>query len=338
MMSLNALRRGSSLLPLLALTAALIGFVCLPLYAGRPLETYDLFNLFEAFAQIGLVTLGFGLLMMAGEFDLSIVGVYALSGVIAVKVGQDDPLLGVAVALGICVAFGALQGLLISWFQIASMPVTVGTYIALLGLTRVIGDNQASVPFDDIDATLWIQEPVATLFSPRSLIVLGVFAVVALLCSATKWGREVRALGGDRKASRTAGVPVNRRLVALFAASSLLGAIAGVLSAFSAGAAITDPGSATLSLGVAGALIGGVALAGGRGSVPGILAGAMSIVLLGQIFFTAGVEEFYSDLVFGLVLLVIVAFNAPSSKNWLVRLRADRAGRDVERSPAPSTP
>jgi ribose transport system permease protein len=325
--NLNAVKRSASLLPLLALTATVIGFICRPAFAGRPLESSDLFNVSEAFAQIGLITLGFGLLLIAGEFDLSIVGIFALSGVIAVKLGQTHPLLGVLAALAVCLAFGALQGLVIALFQIASMPVTVGTYIALLGLTRVVGDNQASVAFGDIDMTLWIQEPVATIFSPRSLIVLAVFAVAVLVSSATRWGRELRALGGDRKASRTAGVPVNRRLVALFAVSSLLGGVSGALSAFSAGAAITDPGSAPLTLGVAGALIGGVALAGGRGNVAGIFAGAMSIVILGQIFFTAGVEEFYSDLVFGLVLLIIVAVNAPNAADWAMRLRADRRTR-----------
>jgi ribose/xylose/arabinose/galactoside ABC-type transport system permease subunit len=302
----RTLRRSSALLPLLALTATVVAFVCLPAYTGRPLETYDVFNLFEAFAHIGLITLGFGLLMTAGEFDLSIVGVFALSGVIAVKLGQDHPLLGVVAALLVCVAFGALQGLLIALLRIASMPVTVGSYIALLGLTRVVGDNQTSVTFDNLDTTLWIQEPVLTIFSPRSLIVLGVFALAALLVSATRWGRELRALGGDRKASRTAGVPVNRRLVALFAVSSLLGGLAGALSAFNAG---------------------------GRGNVLGIFAGAMSIVILGQIFFIAGVEEFYSDLVFGLVLLLIVAINAPNAKDWALRLRAARTAPGSTRPP-----
>jgi ribose transport system permease protein len=334
--NLNTLKRSPSLLPLLALTASVIGFSCIPAYTGRPLASYDIFNLFEAFAQIGLIALGFGLLMIAGEFDLSIVGIFALSGVIAVRLGQTHPLLGVLAALAVCLAFGALQGLVIALFQIASMPVTVATYIALLGLTRVVGDNQASVAFEDVHMTLWIQEPVATIFSPRSLIVLAVFAVAMLVSSTTRWGRELRALGGDRKASRTAGVPVNRRLVALFAVSSLLGAVAGALSAFSAGAAITDPGSAPLTLGVAGALIGGVALAGGRGNVAGVFAGAMSIVILGQIFFTAGVDESYSDLVFGLVLLIIVVVNAPNATDWAKRLRADRRTRVRKSSSAPS--
>jgi len=335
---MRTLRRSDSLLPLLALAATTIAFVALPAYANRSLEPYDVFNLLEAFAHIGLITLGFGLLLTAGEFDLSIVGIFALSGVVAVELGEDHPLLGVGIALALCLTFGALQGLLIATLRVASMPVTVGTYIALLGLTRVVGHNQTSVTFDNLDTTLWIQEPVATIFSPRSLVVLAVFMLAGLVYSVTRWGRELRALGGDRKASRTAGVPVSRRLVALFAVSSVLGGLAGALSAFNAGAAITDPGSAPLTLGAAGALIGGVALNGGRGNVLGIFAGAMSIVLLGQIFFIAGVEEFYSDLVFGLVLLGIVAVNAPDAKHWVLRLRLARRAPSTASSPATGVP
>jgi ribose transport system permease protein len=323
-----------SSLPFLALAVAVVAFLCLPAYAGGPLESYDFFNLFEAFASIGLITLGFGLLLLAGEFDLSIVGVFALSGVIAVKLGQTDPWLGVLAALCVCLVFGAVQGLVIALFQISSMPVTVGTYIALLGLTRVVGDNQTSVTFKNTDTTLWIQEPVATVFSPRSLIVIVLFVVAALVLSATRWGRELRALGGDRKASRIAGVPVNRRLVALFVVSAVLGGTSGALSAFNAGAAITDPGSSPLTLGVAGALVGGVALTGGRGGVAGVFAGAMSLAILGQILSIAGIRELYSDLVFGLVLLVIVAINAPNAKDWVTRLRANRHGVAVKSSSA----
>ncbi|HWO64922.1 MAG TPA: ABC transporter permease [Umezawaea sp.] len=317
-------RSRSSLIPLAAFVVAVVGFIGLPVFSDRPLETYDLFNLFEAYAQIGLITLGFGLVVIAGEFDLSIIGIFALSGVIAVQSGQQNPFLGVLLALVIGSVFGALQGLLIARFRIPSMPVTLATYIALLGLTRVIGHNQPSVSFKNIDTTLWVQEPVLQVFSPRSLIVLGLFALTALVLGLTRWGRELRALGGDRKASRTSGVPVDRRLVALFAASSGLAVVGGSLAAFNTGAAITDPGAAPLTLGAAGALIGGVALTGGRGSVVGIFAGTMSIVTLQQIFIVAGAEESFTDLAFGLVLLFFVAVNAPDARNGLVRLRARR--------------
>jgi ribose/xylose/arabinose/galactoside ABC-type transport system permease subunit len=317
-------RGWSSLIPLAAFVVAVVGFVSLPVFTDRPLETYDLFNLFEAYAQIGLITLGFGLVVIAGEFDLSIVGIFALSGVIAVQSGQHHPFLGVLLALVIGSVFGALQGLLIARFRIPSMPVTLATYIALLGLTRVIGHNQPSVSFENIDTTLWVQEPVLQVFSPRSLVALGLFALTALVLGLTRWGRELRALGGDRKASRTSGIPVDRRLVALFAASSALAVVGGSLAAFNTGAAITDPGAAPLTLGAAGALIGGVALTGGRGSVVGIFAGTMSIVTLQQIFIVAGAEESFTDLAFGLVLLFFVAVNAPDARNGFVRLRARR--------------
>jgi ribose transport system permease protein len=322
-------------LPAAALVVAVIAFALLPLYAGHSLASYDIFNLLEQFAQLALVTLGFGLVVMAGEFDLSIVGIFALSGVIAVELGDDHPIVGVLAALAICTAFGAAQGYLIAKFRIPSMPVTLATYIGLLGLTRVIGHDKASVSFSNIDATLWIQKPIFQIFSPRSLIMLGVFALAAATLYATRWGRELRALGGDRKASRTAGIPVDRRLVGLFAASSALGVIGGSLSAFNTGAAITDPGTSLLTLGAAGALIGGVALTGGTGSVPGLFAGTMSIALLEQIFVIANYPEYINNLCFGLVLFVFVVVNAPDGRDGIARFRAAR--RTSKTDPAEST-
>lgn len=317
-------RSSTTLIPVVSLVVAAIAFIALPAYTGQQLASYDVFNLFEAYAQIGLITLGFGLVVIAGEFDLSTIGIFALSGVIAVEAGQTHPVLGVVCALVICTAFGAAQGLVIARLQIPSMPVTLATYIALLGLSRVVGHNQPSVSYRNTDATLWIQGVVLQVFSPRSLIVLGIFVITGLVLGLTRWGRELRALGGDRKASRTSGIPVDRRLVALFAASSAFAVIGGSLSAFNAGAAITDPGSTPLTLGAAGALIGGVALTGGRGSVVGIFAGTMSIVTLQQIFILTNAEESVSDLIFGVVLLAFVAVNAPEARHGLIRFRAAR--------------
>jgi ribose transport system permease protein len=315
-------RRSAATLPAGSLLLAAIAFALLPVYGSRALASYDIFNLFEQFAQVALVTLGFGLVVMAGEFDLSIVGVFALSGVISVELGQHHPFLGVLAAFGICVAFGAAQGYVIAKFRIPSMPVTLATYIGLLGLARVVGHGKASVSFSDIDTTLWVQKPVLEIFSPRSLIMLGAFVLVAAVLYLTRWGRELRALGGDRKASRTSGIAVDRRLVGLFAASSALGVIGGSLAAFNTGAAITDPGTSLLTLGAAGALIGGVSLAGGTGTVAGLFAGTLAIALLEQIFVIANYPEYINNLCFGLVLMIFVLVNAPDARDGLVRFRA----------------
>ena len=177
------------------------------------MATFDVYNALQGFAQIGLLALAIGLTMMAGEFDLSVVGTYAVGGMIAVQAGQSSAVLGLLAAVAAGAAIGAVQGGLIAWLRIPSMPVTLAAYIALLGLAYVISGG-LSVTFTNQAATLWVDQTVAGIFSPRSLITLGAFVLAAIVLGFTRLGPELRAIGGDRRAGRVAGVRVDRDLVA----------------------------------------------------------------------------------------------------------------------------
>ena len=87
--------RPEILIPVVALGVMIVAFLCTPLINGHALSSFDLFNTFQGLTQLGLLTLGLGLTMIAGEFDLSVVGTYALGGMIAVRTGQSLPFLGV---------------------------------------------------------------------------------------------------------------------------------------------------------------------------------------------------------------------------------------------------
>src|SRR5215472_12980647 len=91
--------RPERLVPAVALLVVIVAFCCTPLMSGSGLTTFDIYNTLQGFAQLGLLVLGLGLTMIAGEFDLSVVGTYALGGMLAVQTGQSSPVLGVAVAV-----------------------------------------------------------------------------------------------------------------------------------------------------------------------------------------------------------------------------------------------
>ena len=81
------LSRPQRLLPACALSAAVIAYLALPVYSGSPLRSFDTYNALQVFARLAPLVLGLGLTMMAGEFDLSVVGTYALGGMLAVQYG-----------------------------------------------------------------------------------------------------------------------------------------------------------------------------------------------------------------------------------------------------------
>jgi len=313
--------RQERLVPAAALLLVVIAFAATPLGTGRAMTTFDVYNALQGFAQIGLLALAIGLTMMAGEFDLSVVGTYAVGGMIAVQAGQSSAVLGLLAAVAAGAAIGAVQGGLIAWLRIPSVPVTLAAYIALLGLAYVISGG-LSVTFTNQAATLWVDRTVAGIFSPRSLITLGAFVLAAIVLGFTRLGAELRAIGGDRRAGRVAGVRVDRDLVLLFTTSGTLAALGGALLSFSFASANPDPGLRPLLIATVAALLGGVSLAGGRGTPVGLLAGALAVALLAQIVAVAYLPDYSTQLFYAALLTVVVAIDSPGLRRTVERVRA----------------
>jgi ribose/xylose/arabinose/galactoside ABC-type transport system permease subunit len=317
----HALFRADRLMPVVSLLLALGLFACAPLLSGRPLSSFDVYNTLQGFAPLGLLALAIGITMIAGEFDLSVVGIYAFGGMLGVVVGVTSPLAGVAVAVAAGAVIGAAQGVLIARLGVSSTPVTLATYIALLGLTYAMSGG-LSKTYPNSAATLWVDQTIAGVFSPRSLVTLAAFFLAAIVLGFTKVGRELRAIGGDRRASRVAGVRVDSRIVGIFVVSGTLSALGGVMLSYSYASANPDPGLRPLILAAVAALLGGVSLAGGRGSPLGLLAGALSVALLAQVVTVTVLPDYSTQLLYAVLLAVIVAIESPGLHDMLGRLRA----------------
>jgi L-arabinose transport system permease protein len=317
------LSRPDHLMPATSLLIVVLAFAASPLVSGEPLTRFDVYNALQGFAQLGLLALAIGITMIAGEFDLSVVGTYALGGMLAVTAGARSPVAGVLVALAAGAAIGAVQGGLIAGLRIPSMPVTLATYITLLGLTYAISGG-LSKTYPNGGATLWVDQTIAGVFSPRSLLTLAAFLAAAVVLGCTRLGRELRAIGGDRRASRVAGVGVDRRIIGIFTLSGGLAALGGALLSYSYASANPDPGLQPLILAAVAALLGGVSLAGGRGAPLGLLAGTLSVALLAQIVVTTALPDFSTQLLYAALLAVIVAIESPGLHSAVDRLRARR--------------
>ena len=313
--------RPERLLPAVSLLLVAIAFACSPGLSGKALAPFDFYNALQGFAQLGLLALALGITMIAGEFDLSVVGTYALGGMLAVQFGQSAPLLGLLVAVAAGAAIGALQGWLVARLGMPSMPVTLATYIALLGLTSTLSGG-LSKTYANSGATLFVDQPIAVIFSPRSLITLAGFLIAAVVLGYTRLGRELRAIGGDRRASRVAGVRVDGLLIGLFTVSGTLAALCGALLSYSFASANPDPGLQPLILATVAVLLGGVSLAGGRGLPLGLLAGTLSVALVAQIVTVTALPDFSTQLLYAALLAVIVAIDAPGLRRMIDRLRA----------------
>jgi ribose/xylose/arabinose/galactoside ABC-type transport system permease subunit len=324
--------------PFAILGLAALGMIVLPKLTSGTVTVINVYDIGQIFADYGLIALALGLAMMAGEYDLSTAGGYALGAVVAVKLAGTSPLLGLAAALGIGFLAGLVQGGIVARLSMSAIPVTLGGYLILFGLNQELAGSK-TVSLDNPTIGLTLDDPILEVFSLRSLICLGIFAAVFLMLRFTRLGAELRAVGGDRRASRTAGVSVGRVLIGVLIVSGLCSTAAGALKAFSLASANPDIGLTPLIFATIAALLGGVSLTGGRGSVIGILAGVLSYATLQETLAIIGAEDWQSLLTTGSLLLIVAALTAPHLKRELTGLMTRLRGRLAPaRTPAqPST-
>jgi ribose/xylose/arabinose/galactoside ABC-type transport system permease subunit len=319
--------RARELAPYVILAVMIAALVLLPVVTHYTVRTANVYDIFQNFASYGLVALALGVTMIAGEFDLSVSSMYLLGGMVAVLTGAGSPVLGILAALGTAIIVGVIQGTLIAGFRLNSMPVTLGGYLVVLGITYILGHNK-SVFYANYTVGLRIDKPVLQIFSIRSLVALGIFVVTALVLRYVRVGRDIRAIGGDRRAARVAGVPVDRLLVTVFVLSALGAALPGALLSYSlATASPTNIGFDVLTFSATAALIGGVSLSGGKGSPVGIAAGVLSLSVLEEILAILGSPDYVSSLITGGLLVVVTIVWAPELTQWF---RVTRLATAVE--------
>ena len=314
-------------MPTASLLVVVVAFACSPVLSGKPLQPFDVYNALQGFAQLGLLALAIGITMIAGEFDLSVVGTYALGGMLAVPTGAESPVLGVLAAVAAGAAIGAVAG----WaHRAAAHPVDAGhardLHRAARPDVRDVGRAEQVLPEQRRDA-VGRPDDRRDLLAAQPADAGGVRRRRRWCWACTKLGRELRAIGGDRRASRVAGVSVDRRIVGLFTASGTLAALGGALLSYSYASANPDPGLQPLILAAVAALLGGVSLAGGRGAPLGLLAGTLSVALLAQIVAVTALPDFTTQLLYAALLAVIVAIGSAGLHATLDRLRASRTDR-----------
>jgi ribose transport system permease protein len=266
----------------------------------------NLYPLLNGFALTGLVALGLGVTMIAGELDLSVGSMAAVAGIIAVYLSGWGvfPCLAVAVVAG--AAFGAVQGAAIAKLRINSLVFTIGTLIALRGVAFVISHEHSVVVnlndlslSDAVTRKLWI-------FSPLSLTAIAAFVVVGLLMAFAKQGREIYAIGGGRNEALGAGVASFTPIVLAFTLSAGLASLAGGLASLQSAAAQPGAFDSLLLGGVTAALVGGISLYGGRGTIAGIAVGVLTLRFLVTGISSRGAPFYVESLATGGLLLAVL--------------------------------
>ena len=294
---------------------------------GNYASTRNAFAILERFPELGLITLGFTVTIIAGEIDLSMGSLAALVGVIVVRL--NDPLGAVpAIVIGVSVAtlIGALQGYAIALLRISAIVFTLGTLMLLRGVSLFVA-NEQTVVLREFAFGDWLKDRIVVgevelILSPASVMALIVFVGVGLFLMYHHWGREIYAIGGARKEALAAGVPLTRPMIITFAISGFCAGLAGAIIGLRAGSA-QPLGLQTLILtGPTAAFVGGVSINGGKGSAFGAALGTITIALLqiGLIFMAT--PAYIGRLAIGTLLTVVIVVEIGA--RWLDRYQTRR--------------
>ncbi|MGY3853090.1 ABC transporter permease [Aeromonas aquatilis] len=254
-----------------------------------------------------LLALGMTLLIIAREIDMSFPAIIALGGFIFAWLFQHtgSPLLALLGAMAGGLLCGLLNALLIVQFQIPSIIATIGTQFFIGGLTTVLADGLAlSLP--EIRDTL-----LHTLLTGRVWEWLPAQALWSLLVALLLWlllahhelGDNINFIGDNPEAARLMGVPVNRMRLGLFMLMGLLAALVGVLISVEMSSWWPNQGQGYMLLVFASVFIGGTSVLGGRGTLLGSLFGACIIGMLEAGIISAGLDGFWTRLVYGVMIL-----------------------------------
>jgi ribose transport system permease protein len=265
------------------------------------------------FSWFAIAGFGEALVMIGGGLDLSVGSAMGFSGMIAaLALAAGMPLwIGLAAGLAAGAFVGFVNGLVVTRLHLNPFIATLATLGVFRGITYGIVQGQAITPPSNGAGDAFTSLGSGALAGvPSPVIAMLVLALVCFVAlNHTKFGRHVYALGGNEGATRLLGLDVRRLKMTLYVISGLTAAVGGILLTARAGTALPDAAEGYELQVIAGVIIGGVSLAGGQGTIPGVLIGAALLGVINNGIVLAGLAGYWQQLITGLVIAAAAALD-----------------------------
>lgn len=298
------------------LLVLIVLYVALSIASPNFMTLDNQLNILQQAAFFGIVAFAMTLVIVAGEIDISVGSMAALSssllGVLVVNLGW--PLwvacLVVLISAG---AIGAFAGWVRAAFGVPTFIATLALYLALRGLAELITNN-FPLPIDSSQFFYWGNGRIFGILPVPAIYFLLMFAVIAVVARWTVFGRSIYAVGGNAKSADLSGINVGKVRIAVMVISALAAAVTGLLQS-----AQLSSGNSTIANGlefdaIAATIIGGAALSGGKGTVIGTIIGVIFIAALLNGMVLLGVNPYAQQVVRGVVVLIAVLVNVVRSR------------------------
>lgn len=287
----------------------------------------NLKNLLSDTAPLMIMAAGMTFVILLGSIDLSTGAICSVSNVLVVKfIAYFSEKIGniyvaAIFAFSIAVIYGILAGLIIG---ILSAKLKMPSFIASLGLMSIwkstallITAAPISLPKKSWGAISWFNINFGVIGLPLILAVI-LIAVFFVLQTRTMFGKSIMAVGGNERASRMAGLNINSTKILAFVLNGATAAMGGIFLAAKLKSSAPTVGDSFTLLVVAAVVLGGTALSGGKGSLLGTILGVFTVSIIRNGMNIVGVDVFWQNIVFGLVILGAIAITTDRSGRNLV--------------------
>ncbi len=343
---LQLLLRGSAFIALIFL------IIVFALQTDTYLSSSNLITMTKHVAINAILALGMLLVILKGGIDLSVGSIVGLSGVVAaqllkgVEIGMFDVILFppvwviVIVSLLVGTFVGVVNGLLVTRFSVAPFIATLGTLYMARGAALLITDGETESILrgePELGNTGFPRIGGGRILElPMGIWIMVVFAIViAVVLRKTPFGRWLYASGGNENAAKLAGVPVRRVTRYVYMISGFCAATAGLIMASELDSAPPSLGESFELNAIAAVVIGGASLSGGRGTVQGVLIGALVIGFLSDGLVLVGVSSFWQLVIKGAVIVLAVMIDQAQERMKRAQAAA-MAVRAAGVAPAPA--
>jgi len=299
---------------------------------GRLLQGVNIGGVLDSSSEIGFIAIGVTILMIGGEFDLSVGQSFVASGMTFASIYQTVGVVpAIIVGLAIGATIGLLNGFITLFFGIPSFITTLGTSYVIAGMILLVS-GASPISAISLPASFHVFGGDVFSLPVRWEVVwwIGLVVVMGLVLHKTAFGNHVFAAGGKPEVAKNIGVRVVRTKMVLFVLCGMFAAFSGIVLFAHLGDIEASAGSGLQLEAIAAAVIGGTALFGGVGTVYGGAIGSLFLGVLTVGLVLSGASTTYYELFVGIVLIAAVALQAKVeglgnfTKRMTERLRIQR--------------
>ena len=254
-------------------------------------------------SQLGIVAIGQTLILLVAGLDLSIGGIFLMTSIVVAEVtnGRDEMVLpAILISLALGALIGAGNGILVTKRRVPPFVATLGMLVLVKGATQAY---TRGVPGGFVPDALGIVNQSWFVLSIPLLLWLGLNAVFIFVLRGTAYGRKVYAVGSNTEAARLSGISVDAIRISVYILGSCLAVVSGVVLTGYVGYVDRFIGAGLELDSIAAAIVGGTAFVGGRGGLPGTIAGVLIIQLLSTMAVLMGLDIQVQFIIKGLVIL-----------------------------------